>query len=55
MCIRDSLSTVLGSFLLLLSSTVAKWISTGAMMPVGILTSIVGVPFLFVLLLREEG
>ena len=49
------LSTVLGSFLLLLSSTVAKWISTGAMMPVGILTSIVGVPFLFVLLLREEG
>ena len=47
------LSALLGSLLLLLSSTVAKWISTGAMMPVGILTSVVGVPFLFALLLRE--
>ena len=37
------------------SSVAAKLLSTGAVLPVGIVTSLVGVPFLFLLLLRETG
>ena len=43
-----------GGAILLLSSLLSKFISTGAMLPVGIITSIVGVPFLFVLLLKNR-
>ena len=42
-----------GSLLMVLSSVLAKWLSTGAVMPVGIITSLVGVPFLLVLLIRH--
>ncbi|MEI3354234.1 MAG: iron chelate uptake ABC transporter family permease subunit [Duodenibacillus massiliensis] len=43
-------------FIMLLSSLVAKWLSAGAMLPIGIVTSIAGVPFLLVLLCKEpEG
>lgn len=46
-------TTILGSLIMLVASTVAKLMSNGSMLPVGIITSIVGVPFLFVLLMRE--
>ena len=48
------LSGLTGSLLILLSSVVCKWLSSGAMVPVGILTSLVGVPFLAVLLMRQR-
>lgn len=48
-------STLLGGALMLASSLAAKLLSTGAMLPVGIVTSLVGVPFLFWLLLRDRG
>lgn len=48
-------STLLGGALLLASALTAKLLSTGAMLPVGIVTSLVGVPFLFWLLLRDRG
>jgi len=38
---------------MLAASTVAKLMSSGSMLPVGIITSLVGVPFLFVLLIKE--
>ena len=47
-------SMLFGGAILLLSSLLSKCISTGAMLPVGIITSIVGVPFLFVLLLKNR-
>lgn len=47
-------SMLFGGVILLLSSLLSKFISTGAMLPVGIITSIVGVPFLFVLLLKNR-
>lgn len=48
-------SLLAGGLLMTASSVAAKWLSTGAVMPVGIVTSLVGVPFLFLLLLRETG
>lgn len=44
-----------GGLLMTASSVTAKLLSTGAVLPVGIVTSLVGVPFLFLLLLRETG
>lgn len=46
-------STVFGSLIMLAASTVAKLMSQGSMLPVGIITSIIGVPFLFLLLMKE--
>ncbi len=46
-------TTVLGSLIMLVAASTAKLMSNGSMLPVGIITSIVGVPFLFVLLMRE--
>lgn len=46
-------STLFGILVMLTASSVSKVMSRGAMLPVGIVTSIVGVPFLFVLLMRE--
>ena len=47
-------SMLAGGFIMLLSSLVAKWLSAGAMLPIGIITSIAGVPFLLVLLLKSR-
>ena len=47
-------SIFFGGFIMLLSSLVAKWLSAGAMLPIGIVTSIAGVPFLLVLLLKSR-
>ncbi len=49
----NPVTTIFGSLIMLTASTVAKLMSRGSMLPVGIITSIVGVPFLFILLLRE--
>ncbi len=46
-------SAVFGMLVMLSASTVSKLLSQGSMLPVGIITSIVGVPFLFILLMRE--
>ena len=43
-----------GSLLMVCSSLIAKLISTGAIIPVGIITSLVGVPFLLALLIRQN-
>lgn len=47
-------SSLTGCSLMLAASTVAKLLSEGAALPVGIVTSIVGVPFLFLLLMRSR-
>lgn len=44
-----------GGILMLMSSVAAKLLTTGAMLPVGIITSLVGVPFLLALLIRDRG
>lgn len=44
----------IGMGFMLCASIIAKIISTGAMLPVGIVTSMVGAPFLFVLLLKTR-
>ena len=46
-------TTMFGMVVMLAASTVSKLLSEGSLLPVGIITSIVGVPFLFVLLMRE--
>lgn len=46
-------SLLTGAMLMLASSVAAKLLSAGAVLPVGIVTSFVGVPFLLVLLLRN--
>lgn len=47
-------SSVVGSSLMLSASVVSKLMSDGATLPVGIVTSVIGVPFLFFLLLRSR-
>ena len=47
-------SSMVGSALMLAASIISKLVSEGATLPVGIVTSIVGVPFLFFLLLRSR-
>lgn len=42
-----------GGLLMVLSSLLAKFISSGAIIPVGIITSLVGVPFLLALLIQH--
>ncbi len=44
-----------GALLMVLSSLFAKLISAGAIIPVGIITSLVGVPFLLALLIRYSS
>ena len=39
---------------MLASSITAKLLSSGAVLPVGIITSLVGVPFLLVLLIKSS-
>lgn len=48
------ITIILGALIMLIASTIARLISTGSILPVGIITSVVGVPFLFILLMKEE-
>jgi iron complex transport system permease protein len=43
-----------GGILMLVASIIAKLLSVGTILPVGIVTSLIGVPFLFGLLLKRE-
>ena len=52
-CRRDCLLGMHGGMLMLASSVAAKLLSSGAVLPVGIVTSLIGVPFLLVLLIRS--
>ncbi len=47
-------SVIFGSMLMLAASTTAKLIGGGSMIPVGIITSLVGVPALFILLMKSK-
>lgn len=47
-------SILAGAMLMLASSVAAKLLSAGAVLPVGIVTSLVGVPFLLALLLKSS-
>ncbi len=47
-------SLLSGGILMLASSITAKLLSAGAVLPVGIITSLVGVPFLLVLLIKSS-
>ena len=44
-----------GALLMTASSVVAKCLSIGAILPVGIVTSLIGVPFLLILLIRQTS
>ena len=44
-----------GALLMTVSSVLAKCLSMGAILPVGIVTSLIGVPFLLILLLRQTA
>lgn len=48
------LSAFTGAFILVGSSVISKFISPGAIIPIGIVTAIIGVPFLFFLILRKK-
>ena len=48
------LSAFSGAFILVGSSVLAKLISPGAVVPIGIVTAVIGVPFLFFLILRKK-
>lgn len=47
-------SSIIGSSLMLGASIISKLMSEGATLPVGIVTSVIGVPFLFFLLMRTQ-
>lgn len=47
-------ASVIGSSLMLAASIISKLMSEGATLPVGIVTSVIGVPFLFFLLMRTQ-
>ena len=48
------LSAICGGFIMVGSSVLAKLISPGAVVPIGIVTALIGVPFLFFLILRKK-
>ena len=47
-------TSVVGSCLMLLASVISKLLSEGSTLPVGIVTSVIGVPFLFFLLMKTR-
>ncbi len=49
------LSGMIGSILLVSASILSKTISAGAVIPVGIITAIVGVPMLLIVILKKQG
>jgi iron complex transport system permease protein len=49
------MAALMGAALLSLSSTVSKLVSPGAVFPIGIITSFIGVPFFLMLILRRRG
>ena len=48
------LSGLIGAFILLFADIVSKIIMPGSIFPIGIITSLIGVPFFFVVLIKEK-
>ncbi len=48
------LSALCGIFIMVGASILSKMLSPGAMIPIGIVTAVIGVPFLFLLILRNK-
>ena len=46
------MSAVTGAFVMAGASVISKLISPGAIVPIGIVTAVIGVPFLFLLIIR---
>ena len=49
------MSTICGSAMLSVASVATKVVVPGAVFPIGILTSLIGVPFFFALIIRKRG
>ena len=58
MCIRDSFylpgSALVGGLILSLASVVSKNLLPGVVVPVGIVTALVGIPFFVAVVLRRQ-
>ncbi len=48
------LSGLIGAFILLFADIISKIIMPGSIFPIGIITSLIGVPFFFVVLIKEK-
>ncbi len=48
------MAAVMGAFVITTASICSKLISPGSVIPIGIVTAIIGVPFLFILILRKQ-
>ncbi len=48
------LSGLIGAFILLISDIISKVIMPGSIFPIGIITSLIGVPFFFAVLIKEK-
>jgi len=44
-----------GALLLSLASVLGKWLSPGGLIPIGIVTALIGLPFFLLLILRSKG
>lgn len=49
------LSAILGALILLFSDILSKIIAQGSIFPIGIITSLIGVPFFFFILIKEKN
>ena len=49
------MSAMIGAIILIGASVLGKWISPAAVIPVGIVTAVAGVPMLFLIVLRRTG
>ena len=49
------MSALNGAILLSVSSIISKILVPGTIFPIGILTSLIGVPFFFFLILKQRG
>ncbi len=48
-------SGLIGAFILLISDIISKIIMPGSIFPIGIITSIIGIPFFFIVLIKERN
>lgn len=48
------MSALMGGFIMVAASIASKMISPGAVIPIGIVTAVIGVPFLFTLILKKR-
>lgn len=48
------ISSLIGAFILLFADIISKVIMPGSIFPIGIITSLIGIPFFFVVLIKEK-